>query len=129
MKLKQKVVLGAASLAAIPVIIACIIIGMKAAEDSKVALQHVAKEQLIAVRELTKGRIEDYFATINQQILNLSQNQLTIDAAGSFVLGFKNFKKQTSADIGQLKTELSQYYQQEYLGEYKKRNNGQSIDA
>jgi methyl-accepting chemotaxis protein len=129
MKLKQKVVLVAASLAAIPVIIACVVIGMKASKDSEMALQHVAQEQLIAVRELTKGRLEDYFTTINKQILSLSQNQLTIDAASSFVLGFKDFKKQTSADIKTLKTELSQYYQQDYLGEYKKRNNGQSIDV
>jgi len=129
MKLKRKVVLGAASLAAIPVIIACLVIGMTASNDSKVALEHVAKEQLISVRELTKGRIEDYFSTINKQILNLSQNQLTIDAAASYILGFKNFKKQSSADREKLKKELSQYYLQDYLEEYKNRNNGKSIDV
>ncbi|MCP4324878.1 MAG: hypothetical protein GY787_24110, partial [Alteromonadales bacterium] len=80
MRLKQKVILGAATLAAIPVIIACITIGFTAANNSEAALQHVAEDHLVAVRDLTKGRIEDYFKTINKQILNLSQNQLTIDA-------------------------------------------------
>jgi methyl-accepting chemotaxis protein len=128
MKLKLKVVIGAASLAAIPVIIACLVIGMTASNDSKAALENVARDKLISARELTKGRIEDYFSTINKQILNLSQNQLTVDAAGSFILGFKNFKKQTSADNEQLVKELTQYYQQDYLEEYKKRNNGKTID-
>ncbi|WP_413699489.1 HAMP domain-containing protein [Psychromonas sp. KJ10-10] len=129
MRLKLKVILGAGALAAIPVIIACITIGFIASKESQVALQHAAEEHLVAVRDLSKERVEDYFSTINQQILNLSQNQLTIDAASSFSLGFSRYKKQANADIAQLKSELSQYYENDYLNEFKKRNNGKSIDT
>ena len=129
MKLKQKVIIGAGALAAIPVIIACITIGISASKNSEAALQHVAEDHLVAIRDLTKGRIEDYFTTINKQILNLSQNQLTIDAMSSFSLGFTRYKKQSDADSAVLKPKLSQYYQQDYLSEYKKRNNGNSIDV
>tara|TARA_R110001583_G_scaffold16561_22_gene67990 strand:+ start:155 stop:2479 length:2325 start_codon:yes stop_codon:yes gene_type:complete len=129
MKLKLKVILGAGALAAIPVIIACLTIGFTASKESQTALQHAAEEHLIAVRDLSKQRVEDYFKIINQQILNLSQNQLTVDAASSFTLGFSRYKKQAKADPEQLKAELSQYYQHQYLNEFKKRNNGKSIDV
>jgi len=129
MKLRLKVILGAATLAAIPVIIACITIAITASNNSEAALQHVAEDHLVAVRDLTKGRIEDYFKTINKQVLNLSQNQLTIDAISSFNLGFTRFKKQSDTDIGSAKKELAQYYQNDFLGEYKKRNNGQTADV
>ena len=46
---------------------------MTASKESEIALQHVAEEHLVAVRDLTKGRVEDYFTTIEKQILNLSQ--------------------------------------------------------
>ena len=129
MKLKLKVILGAGALAAIPVIIACLTIGFTASKESQIALQHAAEDHLIAVRDLSKERVEDYFKTINQQILNLSQNQLTVDAASSFMLGFSRYKKQANADIPLFRSELSQYYQRDYLNEFKKRNNGKSIDV
>lgn len=129
MRLKQKVILGAGALAAIPIIIACISIGITASNNSELALQHAAKEHLVAIRDLTKGRIEDHFTTIQKQVLNLSQNQLTIDAISSFILSFTRYKKQSNTDLVNAKKELSRYYQNDFLDEFKKRNNNQTINV
>ncbi|WP_028862431.1 methyl-accepting chemotaxis protein [Psychromonas aquimarina] len=129
MKLKQKVIIGAGTLAAVPVIIACVTIGITASNNSEDALKEVAQEHLVAVRDLTKGRIEDYFSTIRKQVQTLSNNQMTIDAMQSFKEGFADYKYEVPVDLSDFKDQLSSYYQNDFSNEYKKRNNNQRPDV
>jgi len=129
MKLKQKMIIGAGILAALPVIIASISIGTTASKSSEIALEEAAKERLVAVRDITKGRIEDYFDTIRKQVLTLSNSQMTIGAMKKFKQGFSSYKLETGTEISEIKEQLSRYYINEFLPEYKKRNNNQPLDT
>ncbi|GEM_PF-2070838 len=71
MGLKQKIMIGAAALAALPILIAGFVVIPIVTSSSHEALEVSAKQRLIAARNLTKGRIEDYFRTIRNQMMTL----------------------------------------------------------
>lgn len=126
MRLKRKMILGAAALAAIPVMIASLTLGTKASTDSKIALEAAAKERLISIRDSSKARIEDYFHIIDKQIITLSNNSMVIDAMTNFNSSFSDYKTTTNANIDTQRQALRTYYSEEFSNEYKKRNNGSS---
>jgi len=129
MKLKLKMIIGAGTLAAIPVLVASFVIGTKASDSSEIALEDAAKERLVAIRDITRGRIEDYFGTIHKQVKTFSNDRMVIDAMHMFKQGFNSYKHETSSNIGNNRSELSRYYSQDYSAEYQKRNNGQQPDT
>jgi len=129
MKLKLKMVLGAGTLAAIPVLVASMAIGFTASNSSEVALDDAAKERLVAIRNLTSGRIEDYFGTIRKQVKTLSNDHMIIDAMGRFKQGFNSYQREINPDIDSNRSELSRYYTQDFAAEYQQRNNGQQPDT
>ncbi|WP_444997472.1 methyl-accepting chemotaxis protein [Aliikangiella sp. IMCC44359] len=122
MRLKHKIRLGASLLAALPVIIASLIISTHASNTSQQALHSSAESRLVAARDITKSRIEDYFNVIQKQIITFSKNTMTINAAKDFTTSFSSYKTDTNYPVDQAKSELMSYYQNDFLNEYKKRN-------
>lgn len=123
MKLKTKMIIGAGFLAAVPVIIASLIISQIASSDSQESLQKAAEEKLIAVREITKERIEDYFHTIEKQITTFSHNPTIIEASKKFSQSFYDYSNQVNNN--QAKQALSDYYNTIFSEEYKQKNVGE----
>lgn len=129
MNLKQKMIISAATLAAVPVIIASLTLGNIAATSSELALDKAAEERLIAVRDSTKEHIDDYFDIINKQVITFSSNTMVIDAMNTFTHGFTSYKGDVSdRDNERKRKELTTYYANEFTTEYKKRNLGSSPD-
>ena len=129
MSLKQKIMIGAALLATIPMLIASFAISTAATKESRVALEQLSKERLISVRDLTKGRIEDYFGTIQKQILTLSNDRMVIEAMQEFRTSFRSYKNETRADVTTQRRQLTGYYSGGFEGEFGQRNQGQRADA
>ena len=126
MKLRSKMMLGASILAALPVIIASFLISSSASQNSEIALHEAAQSRLLAARNITKGRIEDYFRIIQNQVVTFSNNRMVIDAAKGFSLSFPQYNEQTNYPIQRAKTDLANYYKTTFGNEYQQRNNGQS---
>ena len=72
MKIKNKMILGSTLLAALPVIIASIVLDIIAVDTSSEALEGQVRNQLVALRESKKTQVEDYFKTIYSQLLNMA---------------------------------------------------------
>ncbi|MCF6354179.1 MAG: methyl-accepting chemotaxis protein [Candidatus Polarisedimenticolaceae bacterium] len=123
MLLKQKMIIGATLLAAIPVIIASLTIQMVATSTSHKALEVASKERLIAVRNATKENVEDYFGTIRNQVLTFSKDLMVVEAMSSFKDSFPLFQQESStADTETLRRQLGQYYSGDFSREYQQRN-------
>jgi len=116
--------LGASILAAVPVIIASFLISSTASQNSEEALQEAAKARLVAARDITKGRVEDYFKFIRNQVITFSSNRMVVDAAKEFSTSFGQFNEQTNYSTNTAKRELETYYQSTFNDEYRRRNNG-----
>lgn len=130
MRLKQKIMVGAVAMAALPLLIAGWVVIPMVTSASYKALEASAEQRLVAVRNLTKGRIEDYFGTIRNQILTLSNDRMILDAMVSFKKSFRGYPVDFDfADQTRFQVKLSSYYADDFLTEYKRRNQGQSVDT
>ncbi|NRA60392.1 MAG: hypothetical protein HRU25_05670 [Psychrobium sp.] len=65
MNLKNKILIGAALLVAIPIIISSSILGYTSSSQSFAALERASKSHLTATRDLTKARIVDYLSALD----------------------------------------------------------------
>lgn len=129
MNLKRKMIIGAAALAAIPVMIASLTLGNKASKDSALALEKAAEERLVAIRDSSKARIEDYFETIDKQIITLSTNRMVIDAMKTLKQGFNSYRTEVDNNTDQQREALGSYYTQDFNNQFKKLNNGENSNA
>ena len=130
MLLKQKMIIGATLLAAVPVIIASLAIQMVATSTSHEALEAASKERLVAVRNATKENIEGYFGTIRNQILTFSKDLMVVEAVSSFKDSFPLFRQESSTtDIETLRRQLGQYYSGDFSREYQQRNPGKQAST
>ena len=88
-------------------------------------------EKLIALRDIKKAQIENYFNTIQDQILTFSEDVAIIDAMKAFRSAFGEFRNELGIDsekVDELRSKLASYYTDKFADEYQSRN-GQSIDA
>lgn len=85
--------------------------------EAKKALRQQAFNQLTVVREMKGQQVEDYFATISNQVLAFSESRTVIEALQTFRKTFKELKAEVMADHGTEKaaaSELIAYYRDEY---------------
>ncbi len=130
MLLKQKMMIGATLLAAIPVIIASLTIQTVATNASHEALQEASKNRLIAVRDGVKEGIEDYLGSIRDQMLTFSKDLMVVEAMSSFKESFPLYRSESdTADISTLRSQLGSYYSGDFNTEYQRRNSGTQANA
>ncbi len=130
MLLKRKIMIGAAILSAIPLLAASLAIIGVATEKSHQALEEAARERLIALRDIKKSQITDYFETIRNQIQNLSRAYEVTDALQSFNSSIVTYRNEIfQPDIKKYRSELAQYYSGVFSAEYKNHNRGGSVNT
>lgn len=129
MRLKQKIAIGAVLLAALPVLIASLVLESVATSKSREALEHAAMERLIALRDAKKTQIEDYFHTIQNQVLNLARSTTVIEALDNFGESAGSYRQELfQPDIEKFRSELAGYYSNDFMPLYQKRNLGEQIE-
>ena len=99
-------------------ILSIIITGGLCYLHSKNTLEEVYTEKLASIRETKKQQIETYFNQIRNQAITLSENHMIINAMNQFkaaVYDIKNDNAITDSKISQYKSDLRDYYENEYL--------------
>jgi len=127
MNLRNKILIGSALLVALPIIISSLILGYSASSKSLSALENASESRLLAVRDITKGRIEDYLLGIDKQVQTFSNSRMIIDAMKSFSAGYNQYQDQANISPDLARSELNQYYKEQFNKIYQQRNQG--IDA
>ena len=130
MLIKNKLLIGAITLAIVPVILIGSVVGWLSVDSSKQALKNQIQNQLTAIRDTKKSQIEHYFETINKQVITFSDDQMIIDAMLGFKPAFKDYRQETSTQVNaDLKQQVASYYNGPFTEEYKKRNAGRAPDV
>lgn len=131
MNVKQKIMLGSALLTAIPVILSSLVLNNVATDRARTTLETQIDNQLVSIREIKKTQINDYFGTIHNQALTLSNDNMIIDALQQFKDTFNNYLLTATniSDIAPLKAKLATYYNQDFSQQYKKLNQDEAIDT
>ena len=130
MRLNKKITLGAVLLAAVPVLAASLVIETVATNSSHEALEEAAKERLIALRDTKKHQIEGYYQNIRNQILNLAKSTTAVEALDNFSESVASYRQELfQPDLEKFRSELSQYYANDFMQAYAKGNRGERLDT
>jgi methyl-accepting chemotaxis protein len=136
MKIKTKLTVGASLLMLIPVVVVSAVLGWVAVENGREALETKAQNQMVSLRNSSQKAIERYFATVQAQIVTLSDNRMVIDALKSLPNAYTNYQSSVEATgeagapkLEKMRKELVAFYQGPFADEYKKQNGGLQIDA
>ena len=130
MTIKKKLTIGVSLLTLITTLITCISLGWLATQASTEALRTEANKHLIAARETSRNRIERYFEQINSQALSFANDRMIIQAMSDFKSATAILNNSYSAtQIQKMRTQLRQYYSQEFTQEYRKQNTDKAIDV
>lgn len=129
MNLKNKILLGSALLVAIPIIISSLTLGISASSSSLAALETSSEARLLAVRDITKGRIEDYLRGIDKQVKTFSNDRMIIDAMKSFSQAYDSYQSQSQTSPEVARNELTQYYESQFNKVYQERNQGANAET
>ncbi|RLJ19619.1 hypothetical protein DJ031_08210 [bacterium endosymbiont of Escarpia laminata] len=126
MQIKTKVIIGAALLAAIPVLGASTLIGWLAISSGRAALEEQATQQTLAIRDSKKAQIEDYLRMIRAQVQTFSNDQMVVDAMlglGDAYLNFHSEFAEQEPDF--YRNQLLSYYKNDFATEFQNRNGGE----
>ncbi len=99
------------------------VIGYLSYSEGKDSLETESFNRLTAVREMKANQIEDYFTSINDQVLTFSSNPTIIQAMHDFSHGFKHVHSDlqiSSGKLDQIDHRIIAYYKNEYLSRLNK---------
>ena len=126
--LKTKLLVALLSAGLIPLIVGGLVVNQQASN----ALEQAAFNQLESAREVKRGEIEDYFQTIHDQVLTLSESPTTIFAMNTLKKGFHNQSKGvdtlSEAEFKRKHEALKGYYRNQFGAEYQNQND-KSVDV
>lgn len=96
MKLRQKMFIGSAFLAVIPVVITAFSTRQIAGTLGQQALTQSAQSHIISIRDTKKVQIEDYFNLVINQLQVYANARTTIDAMRAFKEAYPKFKDEAA---------------------------------
>lgn len=115
-------------LAAVPVLIASLVPESVATSKSHEALEQAAMERLIALRDAKRTQIEDYFGTIQNQVINLAGSTTVIEALDNLRESAGSYRQELfQPDIEKFRSELAGYYSNDFMPAYQKSNLGERV--
>jgi len=126
MKISNKIILASVILSAIGIITAGALVGWQASSIAAAAIEKRAFSQLIAIREIQKTQIENYFKTIKQEVITLSNDRMIIDMMQQLPKPFFNYDNETSIRNND---EIQSYYRNEFDPKYKSQNPASSFSS
>ena len=83
-----------------------------ALEVAEVVIQNATFERLVAHREIKADRIEDYFETVEDQVVSLSESLMIVEAMAEFTSAFEAVE---DGESGPARERLRNYIEGEYL--------------
>ncbi|MCK5719711.1 MAG: HAMP domain-containing protein [Thiomargarita sp.] len=100
MRLRQKMFVGSAVLAMLPVLITALFTSQIASNLGQQALTESAKSHITSIRDAKKAQVEDYFNWIFNQIQVYAKAKTTIDAMSGLKEAYPRFKEETALSGG-----------------------------
>lgn len=126
MLIKTKLRVGSILLALIPALLASGLIGQFSSNQAEQAIEDQARSKLTALREDRASQIVNYFKMMQDQALVYAKDRMTIDAMQRFNNGFHGLIDELLIEPDKARPPVQKYFRNQFLGEYKRRNNGES---
>lgn len=130
MNIRTKMLLGAATLALVPVVITGALIGQGAFSNAKSSLSDETRAKLVAIRDNKRDQISEYVSRTSAEIQGLAGTTTVVEAMRGFQAAFASAGADNGgeAKADQWRVALSDYYTKEFGAEFGKRNLGSVPD-
>ncbi len=134
MRIRQKMFLGSAFLAVLPVLITAYFTSKIAGTLGQQALTESARSHISSIRDTKKSQIEGYFRLVNNQIQVYADDSTVVSAMKDFKDAFPRFTQEAALKMedgppipqqlpmGQFRESLKSYYLEDFSTEYKSAN-------
>ncbi len=96
--------------------------------NNRMAQQQAMQNKLVLIRDHQKQRLEDYFTTIQKQVITQANSRMMIDAMREFIPAFKSYDSQLDKIRGSYAKKVAQSYQA-YNDQYAQFNNGKQLNT
>jgi len=119
--IKTKILLVTISLAVIPVVIVSFLMSQQASSDAGEALEQQVENQLISIREIKKGQIENYLKNLEKKVTAYSVDAGVVSYMSKLATYYQSSKKDL-ADVSEQKENLTGFYSGQYAEAYQSWN-------
>jgi len=127
--IKTKLVILSVFLISATCLIISYVTSASAIKEASSSLHESAENRLVAVRNATSARIEDYFRTVEDQIITFSNDLMIKQALREFVPAFEQAAyAETDADMSELRAAVLPYYRDEYDTKFRSMNDAVSAN-
>ncbi|VAW89186.1 hypothetical protein MNBD_GAMMA17-259 [hydrothermal vent metagenome] len=96
--------------------------------NNRMTQQQAMQNRLLLIRDQQKQRLEDYFTTIQRQVITQANNRMMIDAMREFIPAFRSYDSQLDKIRGSYAKKVAQYYQT-YNDQYAQFNHGKQLNT
>lgn len=128
MRLQKKLSLSATLFCVVPLAITAILMTFIINSPTGSSLVKMEQDRLEGIRDIQKREIENYFNTIRQQLLNLSNASFTIEASQNFNAAFKSVSDESIIPYrSQVDASLKDNYNQAFMTQYKQFNTDETL--
>ena len=130
MKIKEKVTIATIVVVLVPLLVSTILTNYIASDKSYVALNELSEQRLIALKDAKTEQIEDYFSTINKQLLNLANSGIIAQALGDLSTAAKTYASDINqTNIQTLKQSVKYYYNTQFTKRYLELNAEKPLES
>ncbi|OZG73556.1 hypothetical protein BTA51_11170 [Hahella sp. CCB-MM4] len=128
MKIASKVITSVVTVATLAAFSTAIILNMYASKAMEDSLLTARSDQMVSLRNVTKQSLNQYFSSLENQIINMAQAKILTDATQLFSSSFKAYsffvgRKDRDSQIEGLK----KYYRDQVSTEYRNLNPGSTF--
>ena len=132
MSIKQKLAVGAFTLATLPVLIAITAGSWITGNAAHELMSEQAHKQLVAVRDSKRMQIEGYFQRIHAQIETFAEDRMIVDAMRQFGAAYEEYVDRSgfeAEDVDSMRRALSDYYRDEFGRAFQQMNPLSKLDS
>ncbi|MCE0495609.1 methyl-accepting chemotaxis protein [Vibrio salinus] len=129
MNIGSKFILSIVSIATLAVASTAIVIASLSSDKTEDVLLDARRDQMISLRNVATEILQQYFTSLENQILSISQQQAVIDATRNLSSSYKPFAFFVGRNDRQgQKNKLRQYYSKDVATEFNRLNPGTNLD-
>ncbi|CAM3679484.1 Methyl-accepting chemotaxis protein PctB [Vibrio aerogenes CECT 7868] len=130
MNIGSKFILSIVSIATLAVASTAIVLATLSSDKTEEILLDARRDQMISLRNVATEILHQYFGSLENQILSISQQQSVIDATRNLSSSYKPFAFFVGrTDRPGQREKLRQYYQDNIAAQYSRFNPGQRFDT
>ena len=124
MKIRTKLLLGATTVALLPIVLTAGFIGHNAYTTARDSLATEVESKLVSVRDNKKAQIEGYLDTLLAEVEGVARTQVAVEALAGFEQAHRAIVAESGGDsqVAAFREELRRYYTQDFAQEFTRRN-------